>query len=205
MNENVLKEVENLLKGLRREVQEVGTQQGTYTVGSYPVDGLGKELILAELKRRGLEASVRRGENDGRTIDFWEFSFTSGKVPEWVYAYPPAGKQYFAFAIADSMFTGDVTVTRRAVSIEEVRQMKEWGFISALNPSHKATVEAMHEKYGLDIQVPATAPKVTLEKGDKLVLMSVRGLPRREGETAHYTKEEIEAASFVFSLWSVLY
>lgn len=110
---------------------------------------------------------------------------------------------YFGFAVADGMFDGDVTVTRCRVSVEEVRVLVNAGVVPALNPSHVATVNAMTTRFGLGVQIPTKAPIVKLTVGDKLIVMSVRGLPRREG-VAEYTQAEIDSASFEFSVWTVL-
>lgn len=112
-------------------------------------------------------------------------------------------KTYFGFAVADSMFSGEhVNLRRETVSVERVREFVAAGVIPALNPSHKATISAMRARYGLDVAIPERAPLVSLLEGDQLIVMSVRGLPRKEG-VAEYTAEEISAATFVFSLWTV--
>jgi hypothetical protein len=110
---------------------------------------------------------------------------------------------YFSFAVADGMFAGDVTVTRKIVTVEAVRELVNAGVIPALNPSHGATIIAMQRRFGLMVEVPAKAPMVKLGLNDKLVVMSVRGLPRREG-VAEYSDAEISSASFEFSVWEVI-
>jgi len=110
---------------------------------------------------------------------------------------------FFGFAVADGMFAGDVTVTRKVISVEAVRELIGAGVIPALNPSHVSTISAMQKRFGLMVEVPAKAPMVKLGTGDKLVLMSVRGLPRREG-VAEYSDSEISSASFEFSVWEVI-
>jgi len=110
---------------------------------------------------------------------------------------------FFSFAVADGMFDGSVTVTRKVATVEEVRGLVESGVVPALNPSHTATIHAMQSRFGLHVTIPAKAPMVKLTTGDKLVVMSVRGLPRREG-VAEYTQVEIDSASFEFSIWEVV-
>lgn len=110
---------------------------------------------------------------------------------------------YFGFAVADGMFLGDVTVTRKVVTVETVRELVATGVIPALNPSHVSTIDAMRKRFGLMVEVPAKAPFVKLGAGDKLVVMSVRGLPRREG-VAEYSDAEIAQATFEFSVWEVM-
>ena len=112
-------------------------------------------------------------------------------------------KVYFGFAVADSMFSGErVALIREIVSVEQVRALISVGVIPALNPSHVATIVAMQKRFGIEVEIPAKAPLVTLVEGDKLVVMSVRGLPRKEG-VAEYTQDEIDGATFVFALWTV--
>lgn len=112
-------------------------------------------------------------------------------------------KTYFAFAVADGMFSGEVVDLRReTIDVERVREFVAAGVIPALNPAHASTIAAMRARFGLDVQIPERAPLVTLGEGDSLIVMSVRGLPRREG-VAEYSDAEIAAATFVFSLWTV--
>lgn len=112
-------------------------------------------------------------------------------------------KVYFGFAVADGMFANERTeLVRKIVSVEEVRALVAQGVIPALNPSHIATINAMRQRFDLMVEVPERAPLVSLVEGDQLVVMSVRGLPRREG-VAEYTQAEVDSATFVFSLWTV--
>jgi len=110
---------------------------------------------------------------------------------------------YFGFAIADGMFPARCTVSRRALHLDEVKDYIEVGVVPCLNPSHKPTIEALRSRYGIEVQVPERAPRVSLQNGDSVVVMSVRGLPRLEGRH-EYTDEEIQGAEFVFGLWTVV-
>ena len=111
---------------------------------------------------------------------------------------------YLGFAIADSMFGNGMTVTRKVVDVIVVREMIEDGVIPALNPTHEATINAMRTRYGLNVEIPEKAPMIKLAGGDKFIVMSVRGLPRREGGKGEYTQEEIDGGTFEFSVWEVL-
>jgi hypothetical protein len=102
------------------------------------------------------------------------------------------------------MFADGTTVTRKVVNVETVRRLVAAGVTPAINPSHKATIDAMTSRYGIEISIPEVAPKVALNTGDQMIVMSVRGLPRLEGRH-EYTDEEIEAATFEFSVWEVLF
>jgi len=86
-------------------------------------------------------------------------------------------KRFFGFALADSMFTGNVGITRREVSVEEVKALVAQGIESCCNPSHAATIAAMRSRFGIDVSIPETPPRVALGPGDSVVIMGVRGLP----------------------------
>lgn len=109
---------------------------------------------------------------------------------------------YFGFALADSMFSADCTIARRSVSIEIVADALSTALI-CLNPSHVSTIDAMRQRYGLNPPIPATPPQVSLGRGDELIVMGVRGLPRLT-DRHEYTAEEVAKATFSFTLYTVL-
>ena len=111
-------------------------------------------------------------------------------------------KTYFAFAIADGMVDETCGLSRKPLTLEEVRALVEEGVISGLNPSHTPTIKAMQVKFGLIVEVPTKAPLISLKPGDRLIVMSVRGLGRLEGRH-EYTSEEVASATFKFGLWTV--
>ncbi len=111
-------------------------------------------------------------------------------------------KTYFGFAIADSMFPVECTIHRKEIGLEAVHLLLEEGVTSCLNPSHRATIDAMRERYGIDVETPMFPPRVELGRGDRLVVMSVRGLPRLT-DRHEYTPAEIAGAEFKFSLYEV--
>ena len=111
-------------------------------------------------------------------------------------------KIFFGFAIADSMFNGDVATVRREVSADEAKGLIEAGVEPCLNPSHTATIAAMTARYGIDVKIPEAPPKVVLGHGDQLLVMGVRGLPRLT-DRHEYNEEEVASATFTFSLWSI--
>lgn len=113
-------------------------------------------------------------------------------------------KTYFGFAVADSMFPANCQVERQSLSVEEVKTLLGQGYVSCCNPQHKTSLEAAHQRFDLNIEVPATAPKVQLEHGDKVIVMSIRGLPRLEENRHEYTEEEVAQATFTFGLWTVI-
>ena len=114
-------------------------------------------------------------------------------------------KVYFGFAVSDSMFNGDVTVTRGVLDVDAVKYiLSKNDVIPCLNPSHVPTIIAMRERFGINVEVPEKAPQVSLELGDRLIVMGVRGLPRLDATRHEYTQAEIESAAFIFSVWEVV-
>jgi len=110
---------------------------------------------------------------------------------------------YFSFGIAPSMFPSTCTILRESITPEYVRGLPPGALIPALNPSHKATIAAMRERYGIDVPIPEKAPQVLLHTGDAVIVMGVVGLPRLQ-DRHEYTREEVENARFEFSLFAVM-
>jgi len=108
---------------------------------------------------------------------------------------------YFGFAVSDSMFNGDSDIRRKAISEDEAARLIKDAII-CLNPSHKATISVMTEKFGIQVEIPETPPRVSLSNGDSLVVMGVRGLPRLT-DRHEYSPEEISGATFKFSLYTI--
>ena len=111
-------------------------------------------------------------------------------------------KKYFGFALADSMFAGDCTIQRTALTAEEVKAMAG-ELTPCLNPSHRATIDAMRSRFGIDVEIPAQPPRVSVGIGDSVIVMGVRGLPRLT-DRHEYTEEEIASATFSFSEYKVV-
>ena len=110
---------------------------------------------------------------------------------------------YFGFALADSMFVGNCDVARRVLTVEEVKSLVAQGIDSCCNPSHSTTIEAMRSRFGIDVPIPETPPRVQLNGGDSVIVMGVRGLPRLT-ESHEYTEEEVASATFSFSVYTVV-
>jgi hypothetical protein len=108
---------------------------------------------------------------------------------------------YLGFAVADSMFPPSCTIAKVPMTIEDVRASLSKA-TSCCNPFHAATLHALKARYDLDVPVPDKAPVVSAKIGDRVIVLSVRGLPRLEGRH-EYTAEEIEKAAFVFSCYTV--
>lgn len=111
-------------------------------------------------------------------------------------------KTYFGFALADSMFAGNCQISRRTLSVEEVKMVVAQGVESCCNPSHQATIDAMKSRYGIEVAIPEVPPRAELHPGDSVVIMGVRGLPRLT-DRHEYTKEEIAKATFSFAEYKV--
>ena len=116
---------------------------------------------------------------------------------------------FFGFALADSMFE-DGTITRRTLDMSDdsdeleslLLSAAETGtLVSCCNPSHVATIDAMRQRYGLQVGIPDTPPRVKLADGDEVLVMGVRGLPRLT-DRHEYTADEIAAATFSFTLYT---
>ncbi len=111
-------------------------------------------------------------------------------------------KTYFGFALADGMFSGDVTISRKTLTVEAVKELVSQGVVPCLNPSHEATISAMRTRFGIDMPIPEKPPQVLLGVGDSVVVMGVRGLPRLT-DRHEYTESEIASATFSFSVYQV--
>ena len=115
-----------------------------------------------------------------------------------------SNKMFFGFALADSMFSGDVCINRQVLSLDEVHQyLANPDLVVCLNPSHVATINAMRSRFGIDVAIPERPPQVQLEVGDDLIVVGVRGLSRLT-DRHEYTAQEIESATFNFAMYTVL-
>ena len=135
--------------------------------------------------------------------------FATGSISETVWGKAQAhyggknmSRSFFGFGIAPSMFPETCTITRRPLTVDEVKSIVAEGVVPCLNPSHTATIAVMNTRFGIEVEIPERAPRVSLENGDRVVVMGVRGLPRLEGRH-EYTDEEVENAQFSFSIFSV--
>ncbi len=111
-------------------------------------------------------------------------------------------KIFFGFAVADSMFPNSCVIDRKSLNIEQVKDYIEAGVIPCFNASHEATFFAMNSRFGIKLEIPEVPPRVSLNPGDSVIVMGVRGLPRLT-DRRHYSFEEISSASFVFSIYTV--
>lgn len=113
-------------------------------------------------------------------------------------------KIYFGFALANGMFDGEQLIHRRPIGAEDVRMITKFQeLIPCLNPSHKATIDAMRSRFGIDVAIPEEPPKVKLDVNDRVIVMGVQGLPRLT-DRHEYTEKEIASATFEFVEYTVL-
>ena len=108
---------------------------------------------------------------------------------------------FFGFALADSMFPECCFIQKQTIDPFFEKEVIE-AAVNCCNGSHRATVEAAEERFGLALEIPEQPPRVALKAGDSIIVMGVRGLPRLK-DRRHYSSEEIEGASFVFSRYDV--
>jgi len=111
-------------------------------------------------------------------------------------------KTYFGFGIAPSMFPLVCTIRKEELTPEQAKATITEGVVPCLNPSHKASIDAMQARFGIAVEIPAKAPQVLVQAGERVLVMGVMGLPRLEGRH-EYTAEEVANAKFAFSLWTV--
>lgn len=111
-------------------------------------------------------------------------------------------KTYFGFGIAPSMFPANCTIGKRELTVEQAKEIVAEGVVSCLNPSHKASIDVMENKFSVKVEIPTKAPSVALQNGDRLVVMGVSGLPRLEGRH-EYTTDEVNGAKFSFAIFTV--
>lgn len=110
--------------------------------------------------------------------------------------------RFFGFAVADSMFPSECSLSKRPLDPTTQKEAIE-SATSCLNPSHTATISAMKVRYGLNLQIPEKAPQVSLKPGDAVIVAGVRGLPRLDATRHEYTEDEIAKATFAFSEYRV--
>ena len=118
---------------------------------------------------------------------------------------------YVGLAVADSMFPETCSVERRPCPLPLVMKLLQpptkeapEPVVNCCNPSHAASLAALKTRYGIDLTstIPSTPPKVALKSGDMMVVLADRGLPRLT-DRHEYTEAEVDAATFVFGLWTV--
>ena len=111
-------------------------------------------------------------------------------------------KTYFGFGIAPSMFPNACNIRKETLTVEQAKEIIGAGVVSCLNPSHKASIDVLENRFGVKVEIPPKAPVVVVQAGEQGLVMGVGGLPRLEGRH-EYTAEEIAGAKFNFALFTV--
>ncbi len=112
------------------------------------------------------------------------------------------GRVFVGLAMSSTMFSGDCTISRKVLSVEEAKRLLSENVVSCFNPSHIATIEALNTRFGIVCEIPEVAPKVSLGQGDSLIVLSAR-FSRRLNEGEKFTQEEVDSANFEFVEYSV--
>lgn len=113
---------------------------------------------------------------------------------------------FIGLAFSASMLQpGTVTLRKKDLTVDQVKEViGNENIVSCANPSHKATLEALKEKYGIDIPIPSKPIRVSLSSSeDAMIVLQVTGLSRLT-DRHEYTRQEIEAAEFRFMKISIL-
>ena len=111
-------------------------------------------------------------------------------------------KTYFGFGIAPSMFPQTCTIRKETLFVEQAKEVIGAGVVSCLNPSHKASIDILENRFGVKVEIPPKAPVVVVQPGERVLVMGVSGLPRLEGRH-EYTEAEVAGAKFGFALFTV--
>jgi len=108
---------------------------------------------------------------------------------------------FISLAVSDTMFPDNATLAKTSITRDDLSLILQGSVLSALNPSHKSTIDVIKRKFWIDLPIPEKAPKVSLVSGDQLVVIQAQ-LPRlAEGEV--HSADTVENAKIKFSLWKV--
>jgi signal transduction protein with GAF and PtsI domain len=66
---------------------------------------------------------------------------------------------YFGFAIADSMIPDNADIQKRKLEIDEAKKLIQ-SAVPCVNASHTARIEAMTERFGIQVEIPEKPPMV---------------------------------------------
>lgn len=113
-------------------------------------------------------------------------------------------KTFVGLAMSSTMFSGNIMISRKVLTVDEAKKRLSGEIVSCFNPSHTATIEALRDRFDICVDVPETAPKVTLELGDSLIVLSAR-FSRRLNEGERYSPEEVSSANFEFVEYTVIF
>ena len=110
-------------------------------------------------------------------------------------------KVYIGLAFSASMLTGKGNLDFQPINFDDIKTIVNTSkYESCVNPSHKASLDALKIRYGIEIPIPEKAPKIMLESGDTMIVLQINGLPR---ETREFTAEEVAKATFSAIMLSI--
>lgn len=111
---------------------------------------------------------------------------------------------FISLAASATMFPSDGTIRTSALTNSGVKaRMERVQVVSALNPSHATTIDAIRRRFDLELPLPppGPAPKVALQPGDELFIAQAT-LPRlKEGDV--HSQATVDAAPISFVRWRV--
>lgn len=109
---------------------------------------------------------------------------------------------FISLAVSATMFPENGVISMVALDPEDMQEvLANESIVSALNPSHITTIDAIRRRFGIELPIPERAPKVLLQDGDCVVIIQAQ-LPRlAEGEV--HSDETVFQAPISFRRWTV--
>ena len=87
-------------------------------------------------------------------------------------------QNYVSLAISDTMFPAG-RFEKESLNAEQARMfLQNNAIVSAANPTHASTFDALNRRFGIDLPVPDKASKRSEEPDDRIPVFQAR-LPRR--------------------------
>lgn len=101
------------------------------------------------------------------------------------------------------MFSGDVLISRRVLTEEDVRKRIECEkILYCFNSSHVDSVEALRKRFEIGT-LPENPPKIKLRRGNSIIVCTAC-FKRRLKEGDRYSEEEKNSVKFKFTEYIVL-
>lgn len=114
---------------------------------------------------------------------------------------------YISLASSATMFPVGSPILTSELTPELVKaRMEKVQVVSALNESHKSTIDVVKRRYGLELPLPVLepgqrAPQVKLQPGDELFIVQASLSRLKEGEK--HSDETVQKAPISFLRWRV--
>lgn len=109
---------------------------------------------------------------------------------------------YVSFSISNRIFPTNCGISKSRLTVIEAQLLIEHATVVAAQNTFVA-VEALLDRYGIDLKIPDVEEDLALQSGDAVVVITVMALPRRL-DVARYTRNQIAQSFFQFSLYEVL-